>query len=541
MIHPNHRNRRTWLTFAFAAALGAVGLGLLTERALRREREVAQAGVESQWQEDLRTVLYRMDQRFSTLMARAVARTERPGMTQGAETYVVELPDGVARPEGLLAYNTALNFAANEAWNSNSVSNPVKVDRQENARRWSQSLKNLKSRGQQRSNEEYTVRQDLAQQLNAPKLVVADTQLITGPLTPTWEEQDGRTLLAFARVVEEGPESILQQFRLDWSDLRSLLLAEASGLFPEADLLPYQEKAGAENEGGNRLASLPARLLVSAPEFHHQVDRALGTSLALAWILGFGAFFSVGFSLRTGLAEGERQRRFTRAVTHELRTPLTTFQMYSDMLEKGMVPAHKVQEYLATLSSESRRLGSLVDNVLTHARLEEGRTNLLREALPLDQLVERHLPTLELRCAQSNTSLELELGDAGSLLVHTEPQAVGQILSNLVDNACKYGLPPESESTARSLRLLGRCEEHCLALILEDQGPGIPQASARAIFRPFDRAGRDERDAAPGVGLGLALCRDLAQALGGSVELENPGKPRARFVLRLPRPARGDS
>jgi len=202
------------------------------------------------------------------------------------------------------------------------------------------------------------------------------------------------------------------------------------------------------------------------------------------------------------------------------------------------VPAHKVQECLATLSSESRRLGSLVDNVLTHAQLEEGRSSLVRESLPLSQLVERYLQALELRCEQVNATLKLELKDAGDLLVHTEPQAVGQILFNLVDNACKYGLPPTTES--RTLRLFGRCEEHSLALILQDQGPGIPAASAQTIFRPFDRAGRDEGDAAPGVGLGLALCRDLAQALGGSVELENPGQPGCRFVLRLPRPGQGE-
>lgn len=535
------RNRRTWLTFAFAAALGAIGLGLLTERALRREREVAKAGVESQWQEDVRTVLYRMDQRFSTLMARAVARTERPGITRGEETYLVELPEGVAQPEGRLAYNSALNDAANDVWMSNTYTDPVQLDRPLIDNTHSNSLQTLKSRGQQRSNDEYAARQNLAQQQNAPQMVAVDNKLITGPLTPTWEQLDGRTILAFARVVSEGPQTLLQQFRLNWSDLRTLLLAEASGLFPEADLTPNRQQAAAKNNEGNLLASLPARLQVTAPEFHHQVDRALGTSLVLAWILGLGAFASVGFSLRTGLADSERQRRFTRAVTHELRTPLTTFQMYSDMLEKGMVPPDKVQDYLATLSSESRRLGSLVDNVLTHARLEDGRSQLVRESLPLTQLVERHLPALGLRCEQSNATLELFLGDTGSLLVHTEPQAVGQILFNLVDNACKYGLPSEGESAARNLRLLGRCEEHSLALILEDRGPGIPTASAQAIFRPFDRAGRDEGDAAPGVGLGLALCRDLARALGGSVELENPGQPRARFVLHLPRPARESS
>ena len=79
-------------------------------------------------------------------------------------------------------------------------------------------------------------------------------------------------------------------------------------------------------------------------------------------------------ALRASIAFGERRSRFASAVTHELRTPLTTFRMYSEMLADDMVPDEGQRRvYLATLKEESGRLATLVENVLTYARLEEGR------------------------------------------------------------------------------------------------------------------------------------------------------------------------
>ena len=85
----NARARRTWIGFGAGALLGVLGLSLLTWRTLQHETEYAQAALEAQWEEDLRTALYRMDQRFAPLLASAVARTERPGISATEAKFTV--------------------------------------------------------------------------------------------------------------------------------------------------------------------------------------------------------------------------------------------------------------------------------------------------------------------------------------------------------------------------------------------------------------------------------------------------------------------
>ena len=104
-----------------------------------------------------------------------------------------------------------------------------------------------------------------------------------------------------------------------------------------------------------------------------------------------------------------------------------------------------------------------------------------------------------------------------------------QVLANLVDNAIKYGCDGESQR----VRLEVAVDDGRVDLVVTDEGPGVPASVAREIFRPFERGGRDSSDPSPGVGLGLALARELAGALGGTLELEDSERG-ARFRLSLP-------
>ena len=218
-------------------------------------------------------------------------------------------------------------------------------------------------------------------------------------------------------------------------------------------------------------------------------------------------------------------------MTHELRTPLTTFRMYTEMLEQGMVPEEHRGEYLSTLRVESDRLAGLVENVLSYARLEDGRVPLRSERTTPAALVERIRPSLERRLAEAGGALEVDLRGLDGRALETDPAAVGQILSNLVDNACKHGAPP--------VRLSAREAGERLELCVEDSGDGIDAARAQTIFRPFDRGAKAAEQGTPGIGLGLALARGLARDLGGELSLDavagsQPGGKGARFRLHLP-------
>jgi signal transduction histidine kinase len=240
------------------------------------------------------------------------------------------------------------------------------------------------------------------------------------------------------------------------------------------------------------------------------------------WAVVLLATAGAGVALKKSVDFGVRQRRFASLVTHELRSPLTTFRLYSDLLAQGLVKEEKRALYHSTLQQESGRMARMVENVIAHARLEEGRTGLSRRRVSLVALLEEAAPALR-RCAEG-AGLPLSIGEAPEATLFTDPAAVGQILFNLVENACKYG--------KSSIDVSASADGASVRIRVRDRGPGVP-TTAR-LFRPFERAGRDEADPVRGLGLGLALGRGLARDLGGDLVFEAPEDGGACFVLTLP-------
>ena len=350
-----------------------------------------------------------------------------------------------------------------------------------------------------------------------------------GPLAPVWSEEEEELRLNLARRVERPIGVSHENFELDWSEMETTLLNEVRDLFPTARLVPIPEnEQELDSTSAARLAAIPARLEVPPP-LAAELPGGYRWLLSGAWIATLIALSSGAIALRASLAYGDRHRRFTHAVTHELRTPLTTFRMYSEMLSRDMVPPDSRAEYLATLEAESGRLSGLVENVLRYARLEEGLGEPTRESLTAGALVDRCVPDLARRCAAGGATLEVDQDGETESLISTDPDAVLQVLANLVDNAIKYGCDGESQR----VRLEVAVDDGRVDLVVTDEGPGVPASVAREIFRPFERGGRDSSDPSPGVGLGLALARELAGALGGTLELEDSERG-ARFRLSLP-------
>jgi signal transduction histidine kinase len=131
-------------------------------------------------------------------------------------------------------------------------------------------------------------------------------------------------------------------------------------------------------------------------------------------------------------------------------------------------------------------------------------------------------------------TLDIETDGSLAAPLMVDPNAIGQILANLVDNAAKYAVGGESAT----ISLHASTCNGSLVLTVRDGGPGVPSEQARAIFAPFERGGRDSADPIPGVGLGLALSRGLARDMGGDLTLDAPSGTGASFRLVLPaRPA----
>ncbi|MCH2132163.1 MAG: HAMP domain-containing histidine kinase [Phycisphaerales bacterium] len=388
----------------------------------------------------------------------------------------------------------------------------------------------------QRSVQELEAREGwLAQNVIAGQAAQADLGMSIAPdvgvvevtsFVPSWVDT-GRPSLVFNRNVTVADTQLQQGFLVDFPALSEQLLQQVNDLFPQAQLQPVVPgvdlPVGAETR---RLATLPVLLDVrETPEVLRAGMTPIRVALLVAWFAVIAVIVAVGLTLRSIIAYSQRRARFASAVTHELRTPLTTFQMYSELLDENLVPDEDTRrEYHSTLRKESGRLARLVENVLAYSRLEDGRHDTRRETLGVADLVNRVLPSIAARVDAGSMSFDPPEVDAVSGSLDTAPDIVEQILVNLVDNACKYGADPIS------FRISGRGQD--LHLDIVDQGSGIPAAIADRIFEPFDRGNRQGGDPTAGVGLGLALCRELARDIGGDLTIgEGPGTV---FRLRLP-------
>ncbi|MFL5322195.1 MAG: sensor histidine kinase, partial [Myxococcaceae bacterium] len=292
----------------------------------------------------------------------------------------------------------------------------------------------------------------------------------------------------------------------------------------------------------NRLASLPVMLVpgslsgsdARAAFRRVRSDDSDGVPLLAILLAAWGAtglaIVALSVSLHSAMTLSERRAAFVSAVTHELRTPLTTVRMYSEMLANGMVKEDGQRaDYHATLHREAERLSHLVDNVLAYSRLEKRGPARPMTYMTVGELLERCAPRLEERALAGEMVLDLDRNSALSeLRIRTDPGAVEQILFNLVDNACKYG----GDGLARTLRIDAQSWRGKIAVSVADDGKGLPADVRTRLFEPFSKSSEEAAATAPGVGLGLALSRQLARELGGDLRYD-PASKGARFVLLL--------
>ncbi len=328
---------------------------------------------------------------------------------------------------------------------------------------------------------------------------------------------------------------------LEASAIEETFLSQIRDLFPEGKLVPRGEDpasslwaTGGMSALSRSLVALPYKLdpgkvMDLVPEWP---DSPVGRSLVMAWVSVIGAALGACFLVAGIVALSERRAAFVSAVTHEMRTPLTTFRLYSEMLSRDMVrEPEKRERYLNTLTTEADRLSHLVENVLTYARLERGRTRAENECVSLTDLVARLRPRLEQRVVQDGCALEVAVGEETKReKLRTDVMAVEQIIFNLVDNACKYGCQGGSKET---VHLRVGVEGREAVFHVADGGPGVPKSEARRLFRPFQKSAHEAAHSAPGIGLGLGLCRQLSRKLGGDVRLEETERG-ACFRLSLP-------
>ncbi len=214
----------------------------------------------------------------------------------------------------------------------------------------------------------------------------------------------------------------------------------------------------------------------------------------------------------------ERRSNFVAAVSHELKTPLTAIRMYGEMLRDGMAEDEaKRQAYYATITDESERLSRLIDNVLEFSRLERGDRSFSLTAGALGEAVREVADKLAPHVERAGLVLEVEI-EAGLPPVRFDPDALTQLVFNLVDNAIKYA------AAASDRRIVLRCARQAdgrPSVSVRDFGPGIAPRHLKKVFDPFYRGEAELTRTTKGSGIGLALVKDLGESMGARVRGAN--------------------
>ncbi|MBX3473143.1 MAG: HAMP domain-containing histidine kinase [Planctomycetes bacterium] len=348
------------------------------------------------------------------------------------------------------------------------------------------------------------------------------------PMTALWFGQR----LFLARLVTIDGADFVQGCEINWPGVQQALAASSIDMLPTPTFAPA---SGPDAAAEHRLASLPVRL--SPGEVRLKLDPATEASpvrmaLWVAWGAVLMAALAVGLVLRSTVSLSERRADFVSAVTHELRTPLTTLRMYTELLSTGRVKDDTSRgEYLDTMHAEAVRLSHLVENVLSYARLERGRARDRAEQVSMQPLLDRIRGSLLERARQARMELAITIApDAAGSAVRVDPAAIERILFNLVDNACKYA----AAANDKRIELTVARSNGKLAIRVRDFGPGIDAETAARLFKPFRKSAQAAANSAPGVGLGLSLCRGLARAMNGDLRHVVGIAPGACLELELP-------
>ncbi len=286
-----------------------------------------------------------------------------------------------------------------------------------------------------------------------------------------------------------------------------------------------------------------------------------GMILSVAGIAGLGGW-QANRAFRRQLALSEEKSNFVSSVSHELRAPLASMRLLAEGLAEGRVTEEsKRREYAGFLVQETRRLGSLVENVLDFARIEQGRQRYDFELTDVGRLVRETVKLLQPRAAESGIGLTCPTDEPACAEDHPQPvtatlgrasrsgssdprteiacdgPAIQRALLNLLDNAFKHA-PVGSAVTVTLGSIPG--PRSAIFISVADSGPGIPAEDQARIFERFYRRGSELRRETQGVGLGLAIVKHIVEAHGGRVRVASTVGQGATFTLELPAaPRRG--
>jgi len=209
-------------------------------------------------------------------------------------------------------------------------------------------------------------------------------------------------------------------------------------------------------------------------------------------------------------------------VTHNLKTPISMVMFYSDMLRAGKY--NDLTETAQNIYNAGKRMDALIGAFLDLNRIESG-LSIAKRKIALDTLLQSLADDFLFHAERKDITLTLQVDE---VLLDTDPDYLGEAINNLISNAIKY--TPDGGTVAVRLNAY----DNYVAITVEDNGIGIPEAYMGEVFQRFFRVPQDNHAQEAGTGLGLAITAAIIAQLGGDIRVESTDNQGSRFIVELP-------
>ncbi|WP_088187586.1 ATP-binding protein [Desulfosporosinus sp. FKA] len=240
---------------------------------------------------------------------------------------------------------------------------------------------------------------------------------------------------------------------------------------------------------------------------------------------GFRGHVAVLRDITASLRAEKARREFLASVTHELRTPLHLIQGYLEAIQDDVIPKNERGEYIDLVLEEAKRLARLVKDLQDINWLERGQS-LQPVVLDLESFLSEVYQRFQGRAQDLGLTLEVA---KGSGKITADPDRLLQVFINLLDNAMRH--TPQG----KTVRVLFEDQETHVQFAIQDEGEGIPREALPYIFDRFFRVNKARTRKDGGMGLGLAIVRQIVEAHGGQIKVESDMGKGTTFLITLPK------
>ena len=225
----------------------------------------------------------------------------------------------------------------------------------------------------------------------------------------------------------------------------------------------------------------------------------------------------------------DTRRSFVANVSHELRSPLTSMKGFLEAMQDGTIPEESFPEYIGIVLNETRRMVTLVNDLLDLARIESGTIQLNFEVFDINELIRRTLLTFEARLLENEMEMDVRFAQE-QCTVLADPAQIGQVLRNLIDNAIKYS------PKGRALSISTYSMRRTVYVTVRDNGIGIPQEDVPHVFDRFYKVEKAHTPAPQmGSGLGLSIVKRIIESHGQSITVRSARGRGTQFTFTLER------